>query len=109
MAYKSRHVTVTTSATRLWNTTTGDTITGTAAPNLTTRIFRSGSYNDAVPIVIQNQSATVNLYVGGSTVTTGNGFIIAPSQSLAFSVNGNDSIYGVAASTITACILVGRQ
>jgi hypothetical protein len=109
MAYKSRHVTVGTSAVRLYLATTSIPQTGTPALNLTTRIVAGGGGLDSKPIVVQNQSATVNLFIGGTTVTTGNGFIIAPGQSLAFSIVGNESLYGIAASTITACVLVGRQ
>lgn len=47
-------------------------------------------------VLITNPSTTVTLYVGGSGVTTGNGQIIPPSQSITLPVVS--AIYGVVAT-----------
>jgi hypothetical protein len=63
--------------------------------------------NSAVPIVSANasrreiafinMSATIDLFVGSSTVTTSNGFRIAPGMSIVLAIYG--TLYGVRAST----------
>jgi hypothetical protein len=107
--YKPRAVTVGTTATLLW------ALVGGVTPNEHVETpaegyFRAGSFNDPVPIVVKNQSAaTVTVYIGTSAVTTSDGMALKPDESIAFSVNGTDSLYAVAGSTTKVTVLVGRQ
>jgi hypothetical protein len=67
---------------------------------------------DPFPCVIINESSSVTLYLGGSAVTSSStnvGFPLAPNTSLSIDVIMGDTLWGVAASTITVGILIGRQ
>jgi hypothetical protein len=111
MANKSAPITVTTTAALLWQTSTGvspDPLP-TAAGNATAQIFRAGTFNDPVPIVIENTDATNAVYLGGSGVTTSTGIKLAAGASLTYNVIGNDSLYAISAGSVAVDVSVGRQ
>lgn len=121
MATLTRQVSVGTGSTSLlWQTSTGvvsqvgqgsgNQIQEDPAVNPSTGIFRAGTVNDPVPIVVENLDATNPVYLGGSAVTSGTGVKIAAGGSLTFNAVGNDSVYAIATgASVTVSISAGRQ
>jgi hypothetical protein len=105
MAAIADRVTVTTSATLLWETVTG--IDTAIAPS--SQIFRAGSSNQPLPILIENLDAANAVYLGGSGVTTSTGLTLAAGGSLTFNVVGSDSLYAISAGSVVVAVLVGGQ
>lgn len=111
MANDPAQITVLTAAKLLWQTSTGvspDPET-TLAGNATQQIFRAGTVNDPVPIVVENTDATNAVYLGGSGVTTSTGLKLAAGASLTYNVVGNDSLYAISAGSVVVAVAVGRQ
>lgn len=96
----------------LWQTTCGvapDPIT-TAAGNSTSQIFMAGTYNDPVPIVIQNLDAANPVYLGPYNVASNSGVRIGAGASLTRNIVGNDSEYAISTGgTVSVSVEVGRQ
>lgn len=69
---------------------------------------QTGTKDDPIPVTIICASA---IYVGGSGVTSGNGFVLPANTPLNLQVFGSSEIlYGLAeSSTPTAYVLMGRQ
>jgi hypothetical protein len=78
MPVTTSHVTVTTSATQL--------AANTAKDGAKT-IFE-----------IRNTDATIKIYLGGSGVTSANGFEMGPASQMEWAVPAGDTLYAVAAS-----------
>lgn len=113
MAQTPAQVSVTTGgAALLWQTSTGvspDPET-TKAGNATPQIFRAGTVNDPVPILISNLDATNPVYLGGSGVTANTGAKLAAGASITRNVVGNDSEYAIATGgTVLVAVEAGRQ
>lgn len=106
MATIAAVVTVTTTPALLWETTTG--IAPDPAVATGSQIFRAGTFNDPLPIVVENQGASA-VYLGGSAVTTATGLELPSGDSLTYNVVGNDSVYAVSAGSIAVAVSVGRQ
>jgi len=104
MAQVSAQISVTTSATLLWQTSTGES-PDTA---ITGQVFRAGVFNASLPILIVNQGSGP-VYLGGSAVTTSTGTQLVAGGSLAYNAIGNDSMYAVGGSTQTVGVCVGQQ
>jgi hypothetical protein len=113
MAQNSAQISVTTSATaRLWQTSTGVSpdVQTTLAGNATGQIFRAGTVNDPVPIVIENLDATNPVYLGPSTVTSSTGTKLVAGGSITRNVVGNDSEFAISTGgTVAVAVEVGRQ
>ena len=108
MAQVSAQITVGDSTpTLLWQTSTG--VAPDPLPNAGDQIFRAGSFNDPVPIVVENMDASNPIYLGGSTVADGSGLELLPLSSLSFNPVGNDSLYAITASaTVDVAVDVQR-
>lgn len=110
MAYASTQVSVpTTSAVLIWQTSTGvSPDPATFAQGGTAQIFQAHSFNDALPIVVENLDGTNPVYLGGSTVTSSTGTRLAGGASLTFNVAGNQSLYARATgASVAVSVLVG--
>jgi hypothetical protein len=96
----------------LWQTSTGvspDPKT-TLAGNATAQIFRAGTFNDPVPILIENQDETNSVFLGPVGVSTSTGLELEADASLTYNAVGNDSVYAIATGgTVVVGITVGRQ
>jgi hypothetical protein len=110
MAQKTRVPSVSTStATLLWQTSTGVTPEDQAI-NTGNGIYRAGTFNDPVPIIIENLDATNPVYLGGSGVTSTTGTKLIAGASITRNVVGNDSEYAIATgAAVNVSIEVGRQ
>jgi hypothetical protein len=113
MAQFSAQLSVTTSTpVRLWQTSTGvspDPQT-TLAGSATAQIFRAGTFNDPVPIIIENTDGTNPIYLGPSTVTSSTGTKLAAGGSFTRNVVGNDSEYAISTGgTVVVAVEVSRQ
>ncbi len=74
---------------------------GTTATAVLTDETASGSY-----VLLNPSGNTAIIYIGGSGVTTGNGFPLAVGAAIAVDVSGDDDLYGrVAAGTQTLAVL----
>lgn len=107
MANIAARVTVTTTATLLWQTSTGvspDTAIATAS-----QVFPAGNPNDPVPILVANTDGSNAVYLGGSAVTTSTGVPLAAGASISYNVIGNDSLYAISAGSVAVAVGVGRQ
>ena len=109
----SAQISVGTGATSLlWQTSTGmspDPQT-TKAGNATAQIFLAGTFNDPVPILIENQDATNPVYLGPSTVTSSTGTKLGAGASITRNVVGNDSEYAISTGgTVVVAVETGRQ
>lgn len=88
---------------------------GTAAAVLTTGngfTNLTGNVTDPVPFVIKNIDSTITIYLGGSGVTTSNGYPLLAGQSVTLSSINSEagSLWAVAASgTPKLSVLAGRQ
>jgi len=49
-------------------------------------------------IAVRNNSGTVTIYVGGSDVTTANGYPVLPYEGLPFNMSSGALLYGITAS-----------
>jgi hypothetical protein len=108
MAQNPRIVTTSGTAALLWQTTTGVTPDVAVAPS--SGIYRAGTVNDPLPIVIANQDATnaVTLCGVGGAATVGT--ILIAGASITRNVVGNDSEYVIAnAGTPKVSVEPGRQ
>jgi len=105
MATVADVVTVGTTATLLWRTTSG--VSPDPAVAFGSQIFPAGTQNDPRPILIENQGAGA-VYLGGSGVTDATGIELASGGSLTYNVIGNDSLYAVAAASESVAVSVGR-
>ncbi len=107
MASVSAVVGVTSTATLLWQTTSG--VSPDPVVNYADQIFWAGTPTDPRPIVIENQDATNAVYLGGSGVTALTGTELAAGASLTYNVVGNDSLYAITASaTVDVAVDVQR-
>ena len=104
MGQVSAQISVTTSATLLWQTSTGES-PDTA---ISGQVFRAAAFPQSLPILVVNQG-TGSIYVGGSAVTTSTGTLVVAGGSFTYNVTGNDSMYAVAGSTQTVGVCVGGQ
>lgn len=95
MATVGTNVSVTTSATLLWQTSTG------VSPDtaISGQVVRAGTMNDPKPIIIRNEDATNSCTLCGSAGAAGTGTTLKAGESLTFNVVGNDSMYAIVAST----------
>ena len=107
MAHISAQVAVIDTPTLLWQTTTG--VPPDPAVDSDGQVFRAGTFNDPLPVVIQNPSEADSVWLGGSTVTAETGTELPFGASLSFNVVGNDSLYAVSAGSVVVGVLVGRQ
>lgn len=109
MPQNPRLVTGSNAAQLLWRTTTG--VSPDPAPNGANGIYRAGTPNDPVPIIIENQDATNSVTLGGSGVSIGgNGTILDAGASITRNVVGNDSEYVIAnAGSPVVSVQPGRQ
>ena len=108
MAQVTSQVSVLTTApaTLLWQTSTG------VAPDaaISGQVVRAGTFNDPVPIIIENLDATNAVYLGGSGVTSSIGTKLAAGGSITRNVIGNDSEYARASGgTVAVSVQFGRQ
>lgn len=67
---------------------------GLAAVELTTNLSHRRT------VIIQNNDLTLNLFIGGSAVTTLDGISIAPGVIIEIAATNNIKIYGISAGTI---------
>jgi hypothetical protein len=109
MAQNPRLVTTSGTAALLWQTSTG--VPPDTALNSSNGIYRAGTFNDPLPIIIENQDATNSVTLGGSGVTAGGaGTILVAGASITRNVAGNDSEYVIAnAGTPKVSVQPGRQ
>jgi len=106
MAATADIVAVGTTATLLWQTTSGVSPDPAVAP--ASQIFWAGTPNDPRPILVRNVSA-VTVYLGGSAVTTSTGEELLAGEAVPYNVVGNDSLYAVvASSTANVAVLCQR-
>jgi|SRR5579872_842441 len=107
MAQVSAQLTVGTSTpVLLWQTSTG--VSPDAA--ISGQVFRAGTFNDPVPIVIENTDATNPIFLGPVGVTSSTGFRVAAGLSITRNVMGNDSEYAISTGgNVATAVLVGRQ
>lgn len=106
MATVGTNVSVTTSATLLWRTSTGVS----PDPAVTGQTVRAGTHDDPVPIIIRNEDGTNALTLCGSAGVAGTGTTLKAGESLTFNVVGNDSMYGIVASTgVTVSVTFMKQ
>lgn len=107
MAQVTSQVSVLTSAAGLlWQTSTG------VSPDtaISGQVVRAGTFNDPVPIIIENLDATNPVYLGGSAVTSSIGTKLAAGASITRNVVGNDSEYARATGgTVAVSVQFGRQ
>jgi len=59
------------------------------------QVVRAGTFNDPVPIIIENQDGTNPVYLGGSAVSSSTGTKLAAGGSITRNVVGNDSEYAI--------------
>lgn len=95
MAVKTAAVSVSTTATRLDTFTEADYSVGSAA--------FAKAYGQACAV---HNSSGVIVYVGGSDVTTGNGYPVAAGGDFAVDLLPGDALYGRVASGTAACTVV---
>ncbi len=73
----------------------------------------SGTVNDPLPVIIQNNNASISITVGGPNVASEGGVVIPAGSSLQLSLIGSpvsDIPYAVSASaTPNATVICGRQ
>jgi hypothetical protein len=71
-----------------------------------------GANGDELPVIIRNTDGTNPVYIGGTTVTTSNGFILKAGESLPMVIMGHDAdgLCAVASGgTVVVAVLAGRQ
>lgn len=108
MAQNPRVVTTSGTAALLWQTSTG--VAPDTALSSSGGVYRAGTMNDPVPIIIANQDATnaVTLVALGGAATVGT--ILIAGASITRNVVGNDSEYVIAnAGTPKVSVQPGRQ
>ena len=72
----------------------------------------NGANGDELPVIVRNTDATNSIYLGGTNVTTSNGFLIKAGESLPMVTMGSDAagLCAVASGgTVTVAVLIGRQ
>lgn len=110
MAALGQVVSVGTSATLIFQVVDPITYAGLSSP--AANVFKCGSENDPLPLLLVFPAST-NIFLGGSAVTASGGGVganINGVTSLSYNVVGNDSLYGiVASSTASVQLLVLRQ
>lgn len=107
MAANGQLVSVTSTATLLFEVVDGVTYSGLTSP--AANIFRSGDENAPLPILIAFP-ASPGVFLGGSGVTASAGFVVPASFTLSYNCIGGDSLYAItASSTASVSILVLRQ
>lgn len=74
------------------------TTVGTSASKLSVADDNTGGES----VVVRNRHATASIYLGGSGVTTANGFEVLPGESVTLDLRGEDvyAIAGVAGVTV---------
>lgn len=92
MAAKTKSVTVTTSAVELTSTIT----------NIPVHVRRTNGYGYARQIALR---PTADIFVGGSDVTTSNGWLVKADEVHTFELFGDDRLYGVVASSSTTVLV----
>jgi hypothetical protein len=66
-----------------------------------------GNVTDPIPITVIPSAA---MFVGPSTVTSGNGVLVAAGQAINLSILGIDKLFAIqSGAAATAYVLVGRQ
>lgn len=113
MANIAVQLSVAETAVLLWQTTTGvspDPLT-TAEGNEKAQLYRAGTFNDPVPIVVANTDDTNPVWLGGSGVTSETGLPLPANESLAYNVVGSDSLYAISGQSggVAVAVSVGRQ
>lgn len=76
----------------------------TAATLLTTG---GNSNSDLKTVVLRNDSGA-DIFIGGPTVTTGNGLRIPTASTLSVDLGPVDDLYGIAGATLNLQVLVTR-
>ncbi len=96
----------------LWATTTGvspDQQTA-AQGNSQTQYFLASTFNDPVPILIENLDASNPVYLGPYNVASNSGVRLNAGASLTRNIAGNDSEYAISTGgNVTVAVSVGRQ
>ena len=106
MATVGTNVSVLTTTTLLWRTSTG--LSPDAA--ISGQTVRAGTHNDPVPIIIRNEDATNSATLCGSAGVAGTGTTLKAGESLTFNTVGNDSMYAIVASTgVTVSVTFMKQ
>jgi LysM repeat protein len=106
MATVGTNVSVTTSATLLWRTSTG------VSPDvaISGQTVRASTMNDPVPIIIRNEDGTNACTLCGVAGVAGTGTTLKAGESLTFNVVGNDSMYAIVATTgVTVSVTFMKQ
>jgi hypothetical protein len=69
-----------------------------------------GTVTDPLPCIIRNTDAADTVYIGGPTVTAGEGFELLAGESMPFSLIAGDIPYAISATdTPVVAVLCGRQ
>lgn len=76
-----------------------------------------GVLTDPIPVLLYNESATYNIYLGGAamsiaTTGAGSGWPLGPGDSIAMALPQGDVLYACVATTAdasTLAVLLGRQ
>lgn len=95
MAALGQIVSVGNTATLIYQVVDGVTYSTLTSPG--TNVFKSGTPNDPIPLLIVFP-ATATVYCGGSGVTSGTGVLMPAGYTFIYNVVGGDSLYGITAS-----------
>src|ERR1700678_2627985 len=104
MANIAAQITVGETAALLWQTSTG--VAPDPLPNATDQIFRAGTVNDPVPILVQNTDGSDSVFIGGSAVTADTGLPLEAGGSLTYNVVGNDSLYCISGGSVVVAVSI---
>lgn len=71
----------------------------------------TGNVADPVPVAIWNNDSTNTIYIGGSGVTTGNGWPVLKGTGITMRLVASDPVYAIAgvAGPLDVRVLIGRQ
>jgi hypothetical protein len=106
MATVGTNVSVTTSATLLWRTSTGMS----PDPAISGQTVLAHSFNDPLPVLIRNEDGSNSCTLCGVAGVAGTGTTLKAGESLTFNVVGNDSMYAIVASTgVTVSVTFMKQ
>ena len=82
---------------------------GTSATELTFETVR-GQGQDPTHFAVFNNDATVDLFIGGSDVTTANGYVIRAKTGLSWPLVSGEQVHGIVASgTLDARVMMSRS
>lgn len=107
MATIAAQLTVATSALLLFQTTTG--VSPDVPVDQDAQQFQAGTFNDPVPIIVENTDGTAAVWLGGSGVTANTGLLLAAGESVTYNVVGSDSLYAISAGSVVVAVSAGRQ